>query len=38
MPSNASLGIDRKPMIPTPVQAGSLNVRSQVILVVDMAI
>jgi len=33
-----ALGIDRKPAYSTPVQAGSLNVHSQVILVVDIAI
>jgi len=36
--ANASMNVDRKPMISTPVQPGSLNVRSQVILVVDIAI
>jgi uncharacterized protein YggE len=36
--ATALLGMDRKPMISTPVQSGSLNVRSQVILVVDLAI
>jgi hypothetical protein len=30
--------LEAKPSIPTPVQAGSHNVRSQVILVVDIAI
>lgn len=36
--SNAMTGTDRKPTYTTPVQAGSFNVRSQVILVVDVAI
>lgn len=30
--------IDFKPSVPTPVQAGSLNIRSQVVLVVDISI
>ncbi|MBC7901273.1 MAG: SIMPL domain-containing protein [Saprospiraceae bacterium] len=36
--SNAMSSVDRKPTFTTPVQAGSLNVRSQVILVVDISI
>ncbi len=37
--SNAMMSnVDRKPSYTTPVQAGSLNVRSQVILVVDISI
>jgi uncharacterized protein YggE len=31
-------GIDAKPMVSTPVQAGSLNIRSQVVLVVEIAV
>ena len=36
--ANVSLGRDAKPNIATPVEAGSLNIRSQVILVVDISI
>lgn len=36
--ANVSLREDMKPSIPTPVQAGSLNVHSQVVLVVDISI
>lgn len=34
----AGLSVDRKPMVSTPVQAGQLTVRSQVILVVEIAV
>lgn len=36
--SSAAFRIDAKPTISTPVQAGSLNIQSQVILVVDISI
>jgi uncharacterized protein YggE len=38
MNSNTSRFVDAKPMIPTPVQSGSLDVRSQVVLVVDIGV
>ncbi len=34
----AFLGKEARPMIPTPVEPGALNIRSQVVLVVDIAI
>lgn len=36
--ANAMLGVERKPEIRTPVQAGDQVVRSQVILIVDIAV
>lgn len=36
--ANIATRIDAKPIIPTPVQAGSLNVRSQVVLVVEVEV
>ena len=35
--NSAGLSVDRKPIVMTPVQAGQLNVRSQVVLVVEIA-
>ena len=36
--TNAMLGIDRKPAIRTPVQAGEQIIRSQVVLIVEIAV
>lgn len=36
--NSASMMVDRKPIIATPVEAGELNIRSQVILVVEIAV
>lgn len=36
--ANANVALDRKPMVATPVQSGTLNIRSQVVLIVEIAV